>query len=219
MIINEDVAETIGVFIGDGCLSEYFSRFDKRQRRVVLFTGSWENDRKYYEKTIVPILQKKFNVKSNIHKRKDNNSLKFLTFNRELITFLLDIGFSFGEKAKICKIPAALESRRLVIPCIRGIFSADGSVYRRYSKKYSGHPRHYKNYAVVELKMASKQLIEQIKNNLEYFEIITNKITMNEEYYVLRITKQKSVDKFFRIFKIRHPYHLKRYLRIHPENN
>ena len=105
MELNEELAEFIGVFVGDGCLSQY-----KRSDRIgnieeVQFTGAWDKDSPYYFEIIQPIVEKYFDVKSNIKHRKDDNTIRLRITNKKVISFLKELGFNFGHKAKIVKIP------------------------------------------------------------------------------------------------------------------
>jgi len=213
--MNENVAEMIGLFLGDGCLSRYFSKYNKKWISVLLFTGNLQNDKEYYESILRPIILKFFKTKGYMRYRVDDNTIRYFIFNKNLINYLIEIGFRFGSKTNSCRIPDSIfNDKRLRIACVRGIFNADGTVYRRYRKKYKNQPRFYGNYAVIQFKMKSKVLIEQIRYILQNDDFVVNKISKVENYFLIRITNQKYVNRFFKEIAINHPYHLTRYADI-----
>ena len=95
----------------------------------------------------------------------------------------------------------------------RGIFDTVGSVYNRYSKQYSNHARHY-HYKVVQINMKEPLLIQQIKGVLNKNGIRTTKIGSYNGAYVVRITDQISVQRFFSVFNPSNKYHTERYLNV-----
>ncbi|MEW6035396.1 MAG: LAGLIDADG family homing endonuclease [Candidatus Micrarchaeota archaeon] len=213
MQLNEDLAEVIGAFIGDGCISSYYE--GERRRSVVLFTGNWKNDRVYYRKTIVPAIRKEFGGKRIIYHRKDDNSLRYVLCDRTIISFFLKSGMPVGVKGNKLKVPIEIrKSERLAKACIRGIFNTDGSIYRRYSKKYSNHSACYRNYAVIQFKMESRSIIRWIKTSLETHGIRVNRIIKTSNCRVIRITNQDGVRRFYKDIGFTHPYHERRYRKI-----
>lgn len=101
-----------------------------------------------------------------------------------------------------------LNDKENQISCIRGLFDTDGSIYRRYKTK---------KYAVVQFKLMSDYAINQIKETLNKLDIYTTKIGLADSYYVVRITSQKEIDKFFEIIKPNNKWHVNRYLKIRSE--
>jgi len=214
MEINEDLAEFIGAFVGDGCLSEY-NRSDRKKGTIkeIVFTGAWEKDYQYYKKIIQPILIKNFNISGTIKQREDDNSLRFRIFRRPIFSFLLEIGFKFGPKSDNVEIPEMiLNNNQLHRAFIRGLFNTDGTIYKRYSKKYTRHNRLYSNYKVIQFKAVSQKLIEQVHDLLLNLNLNPNKIIKTDNAWVCRITSQKEVNKFGREIITNHLYHLKRFL-------
>jgi hypothetical protein len=197
MKINEDVAEFIGFLIGDGCLSKYWSNFDSRWKYVIAFTGHWNNDYHYYENYLRRISFTEFGIKGYLYHRKDDNTVRFFIANKTLFMWLHSLGLPVGLKNKI-KISKEISKNLLLsTACVRGIFNSDGTVYRRYAKVYKKHPRHYKNYAVIQFKLKNKNIVKFVKETLEKSGFAVNRITKDKEAWVCRITTQKYVDKFF----------------------
>jgi len=210
MSINEDLSELIGVFIGDGCLS----RWKRRDSYVsaLVFTGNLKNDYKYYE-YLRSIIKQYFRIKKSIRKRKNFNAIELKFYDKNIIDFFISLGFRFGKKKDI-EIPLdILDNDQLSKACIRGIFNTDGSVYKRYSRRYFSNS--YLNYAVIEIRNNSDILLNQIKYVLENDGFNINKITKDKTgCSTLRINNQDDVERFFREIAITHEYHKYRFLVI-----
>ena len=214
--MNEDIAELFGALLGDGCLSKYWSKSDKRYRHVVAFTGHWKKDSQYYKNVIQPIVKQNFGVNGYLYHRKDDDTIRYFITSKKVSFFLNHLGMPFGRKYDKITIPECIRiDLTLSKACMSGIFNTDGSVYRRYGKKYSNHPKHYKKYAVVQFKMKNKDIISFIKSSLETMGLKVTKICREgEDYWVLRITSQNHIDKFFDELNIRHDHHKRRFEEI-----
>ena len=216
--LDENLAELVGAFIGDGCLSKYYIENRNKWQQVVLFTGSWKKDFLYYKDVINPIIVKHFNVKCQLYHREDDDTIRFRTYDVKLISFLLDLGFSFGPKANNVVIPEIIfNDKKSMKGCIRGIFNTDGSIYQRYSKKYENHSKHYTNYKVIQFKNKSQELIKQIRFILSKFDLNPNRIINDKKSNfcaVCRITSQPEVKIFEKEINTTHPYHIQRMLNL-----
>jgi len=207
--INSQLAELTGAMMGDGCLS--IIKSGKRKRKTALLTGHLQHDYEYYKEVIRPIVKKEFNIEGYLKKRKERNCVYFIMGNG-VFDFLDNLNFPIGKKINLFIPKAILEKEYLTKACIRGIFNTDGTIYRRYSKKYNKHTRIY-DYLVIQFKLKSKITISQIKEALKKFGINSNKIT-NElnKYYILRITNQEDIKNFMESIKPSNLYHVERYI-------
>jgi hypothetical protein len=209
--ISEGLAEFYGAMIGDGCLSKYFARYDQRWRFCLLLTGH-THDGHYYKEILRPIFIEEFGTKGYIQFRSKDNVVRFLTLSKRIFKFFEGMDFPVGKKENL-RIPSQMfSSESTSLACVRGIFDTDGSVYRRYSKKYKKHARLY-NYLVVQFKMNSVEVIRQIKSILERNNIKTNNIIRDGKSFVLRITEQKGIHKFMELIKPSNKHHIERYLK------
>ena len=210
--ISKGLAEFYGAMMGDGCLSKYYSNYAKQDIFCILLTGHTHDD-KYYEKTIRPIFKKEFGINGCIRYKKKDNVVRFETNSKRIFDFLHNMGFPIGLKGNI-KIPKNIfENNDLAICCIRGIFDTDGSIYKRYSKKYKNHAKKY-DYKNIQFKMSSKNIIYQIKDILNRNNIITSNIRKNKETFVLMIHRQDHIEKFFKLIKPSNPHYIERYLNL-----
>jgi len=215
-IFDGDFAEVVGALIGDGCLCKFLSKSEGNVwRYVVAFTGPWNQDHEYYETRIRPIIYKNFGITGCIYHRRDNDTVGYFIQSERVVKFFHELGLPLGTKGENLGIPPQiLADDKLARACIRGIFNTDGCIYRRYSKQYSNHPKHYKSYAVIQFKMKSRRLVEEIKAVLNKSGIRTTKIGEDKGCWVCRITTQEHVDSFMKLFGITHPHHVQRYMQI-----
>lgn len=69
------------------------------------------------------------------------------------------------------------------------------------------------NYCVIQFKLISPKVIEQIKDILNRFGVKTTKIGKSSNSFVLRVTDQKEVHKFISLIKPNNPWNIERYLK------
>ncbi len=199
MKINKEIAEITGLLIGDGCLSKY--RSYNANRLEIAFTGHLKEYR-YYKEFVKPIFIKYFNVKGTLRIRNEDTSTRYHIKSIKAFNYFKNIGVQIGEK-EIVELPPIIKQKPYIwIAFIRGLFDAEGSIYRRYSKKYKNHTRIYDNLLVAQIKFnCSKEFIKFIEHVLITNKIKTNRITKIGKSYIIRITKQESIEKFLDIFK------------------
>ena len=213
MVVNEELAEFVGAFVGDGCLSSYKRSNRKGNIEEIQFTGSWEKDSPYYLAIIQPIVMENFNARGNIKHRKDDNTVRFRITDKKVIAFLRDLGFNFGPKAQTVKIPdKILNDSSLHKSFLRGFFNTDGTIYKRYSKQYKKHAKFYQNYKVVQFKCASKGLMVQVHSILKELGFNPNRVIRTKDCWVCRVTFQKDVTNFGKEIITNHAYHRDRFL-------
>lgn len=210
-MINEEIAEFYGALSGDGCLSTYYSNYDKRQRSCIVFTGH-THDKKYYEKTIQPIFIKYFGTKGNIKIVKNANAIRFVSYNKKAFNFFKSLNFPIGLKTKLLIPQEIIKNKIFSIAYVRGVFDTDGSIYSRYSKKYNKHSKIY-DYKNIQFKMNSLSVIKFARDTLIKNQIKVSKIKKDNKAFVFRIHDQNSIKRFFKIFKPNNKYHTGRFLK------
>ncbi|OGN01408.1 MAG: hypothetical protein A3B91_03540 [Candidatus Yanofskybacteria bacterium RIFCSPHIGHO2_02_FULL_41_29] len=190
---SKNLAELVGVFIGDGGLTKY-------QAKITLH----HKDDKQYIKFVSNLITKLFRVPIKIHHR-PNISVKDIVISRvNLVAYLNRLGLPVGNKIKQnIDIPAWIkENSDYSMACLRGLVDTDGCIfthrYRVGSKKYS--------YKKISFATASHPLMKSVKNILKNLEI---KPYINKEE--LRIENQNGVIKYFNIIGSHNPKHLRKY--------
>ena len=119
------------------------------------------------------------------------------------MNFFESLGIPIGKKID-ATIPMQIIDQGLVVPFIRGIYHAEGSIYRRYSKMYNSHPKVYSNLLVIQIRMKLKTLMTQIWTQLVGLGIATNRLTSTDGVYTLRMTDQNEIKRFLETIQPRY---------------
>ena len=199
LVISENVAEALGLLLGDGCISKYW--FEGKFNYAVAFTASG-SEFWYYEHFVQPTFLTEFGVRGSLFLRKDGTTRYHLR-GKKLAEALLALGLPLGKKHDACIPPAVIQSNQ-VVPFIRGLYHAEGSVYRRYSKMYNTMKKVYDNLLVVQVRMKLPTLMEQLNEQILKLGITTNRLVAKDGVYTLRITDQNMIRKFFEIISPRY---------------
>jgi len=198
LVITEEFAEMLGVLLGDGCVCKYTTQ--GKHRYVVAFTGSF-SEYWYYEQIVQPTFINEFGVVGSLHLRKDGTT-RYHIYGESVARALLGFGVPLGRKHDACIPPAVVESGQ-VIPFIRGLYHAEGSVYRSYSKTYDRMKKIYDNLLVIQIRMKLPTLMHQLEKELPKLGIVPNRLSSKDGVYTLRITDQGMIRKFFEIIRSR----------------
>lgn len=120
MQLNEDLAEVVGAFIGDGCLCEYNEARRRTRRCLVMFTGHCKNDERYYVDKIATTIKREFDYERKLYYRKDDHTLRYVLLASRVVNFFKGLGLPIGEKGDRIEIPMAIANdERLALACVR----------------------------------------------------------------------------------------------------
>ncbi len=151
--ITTDLAEEIGIHIGDGSMNIYNNGQDNKYS----LRGHSLDDVQYYENFINPLYRKLYNL--NVRIRKWPDVIGFQVSSNALIQFKQKVGLPLGWKSNI-KIPSIItKDERFLAACIRGVFDTDGCI--SFEKK----PPTY-SYPRIIITNTSKLLMFQLKKAL-----------------------------------------------------
>jgi len=129
-MLNNEIAELVGILLGDGCIGVYDCKTGnkiKKQYRVKVTLHS--KDDVEYAKHVCKLLEKQFSVKPLIRFRKNENTMDILVFGQNFVKILTEeIGLKMSPKRHIAVIPKTLINSELELDVIRGYFDTDGSV-------------------------------------------------------------------------------------------
>lgn len=215
--LTPELAEVTGTLLGDDCLSRFWTNYDSRWRHQIVFTGS-NDEFAYYLDFIQPVIKKYFGVRGRlfIRKYRGGESTRYYVSSRKVFDFFSGVGVPIGKKSHIAFIPPTFfENPELLCACLRGIWDTDGSVYLRYTKRYSNHRRWYPTYLTLEFKSASEKMVLGMKKAFDLFSIKSNKILQNKLHqFVFRVNDQSEIQKFLDLIGFRNPHHLNRLARF-----
>lgn len=188
------MAEVIGLLLGDGCLCKYYPH--GREYYQVAFTAS-AVEFPYYREFVKPTLESALGVAGHLYLRRDNTT-RYHIFGRKAAEYFIGIGIPVGKK-RDASIPDPILKNDQVIPFIRGLYHAEGSLYRRYSKQYSYHAKLYDNLLVVQIRMKLATLMNQLHGELTRLGVAVNRLESRNGVYTMRITDQTEISRFFAI--------------------
>jgi len=188
--LNADLAELIGIIIGDGHL-EFRNRIDKKGRSftssAIIISGNLKE--KSYMCFVMDLFKRVFNCHSKLTKENGRNALRICIYSLTMVQYL----------NKICQIPVGKKSHNVSIPSIiktashkekcsflRGLADTDFSLTFK-NKSKAGH-----SYPVIRAAFKSKFLVQDLENLYTYlnFKFCT---VYNEKGF------DKRIDNFYTI--------------------
>ncbi|MBI2085280.1 MAG: hypothetical protein HYT71_02070 [Candidatus Aenigmarchaeota archaeon] len=118
--MNNELAELVGAFIGDGFIGKYDGHYH------VEFAGNPRLDDDYF-RYLFEIIKAHFKVnpRLKVHER----ALRLIITYKELYEFFKNLGFNDGVKNGTVFIPENLYRSKLVKFVIVGMFDTDGYLY------------------------------------------------------------------------------------------
>lgn len=142
--MSEELAEEIGVHMGDGCLSynkNYFSvKCNKKEEG-------------YFIDCLFGLYKRVYNLDLKLIRLKSVSG--FETYSRAICEFKNKIiGLPYGEKVEKLNIPKSIietKNKKIYLSFIRGLFDTDGCIYLRYNR-----------YPVISITIKSKVFINQL---------------------------------------------------------
>jgi hypothetical protein len=188
---DPELAEVIGLLIGDGCVSGYFS--SGRYRLEVAFTGNL-SESEYYRWFVKRTIERYFPLKGRLILRGDN-TVRLHYVSTRLARFMLSIGLPLGKKTD-AHIPRYILESGQILHFLRGFYHAEGSIYRRYSKPYGKHRKVYSDLMVVQFRCKLKTLMAQVRSELVALGLNPNKLSKEDGVYTFRIASQKHIQLF-----------------------
>ncbi len=160
---------------------------------VVAFTAS-KSEFWYYESFVKPTFVSTFGIEGRLFLRNDGTT-RYHINSKDLLDYFAELGVPVGKK-RDASIPPRVLQEGEVVPFLRGLYHAEGSIYRRYSKKYNRQVKIYDNLLVVQIRMKLKTLMYQVRDELMALGVSCNRMIDAEGVYTLRITDQAEIEKF-----------------------
>lgn len=210
---SADLAELVGILLGDGCIFRGYSKSEQRPIFLVNFT-SHVRDEEYYQSRVRPMIRRQFGVNGYLQRRK--NTIVLVLRSKRVYGLLKSVGMPEGKKIRsnTFLIPEWIKSNPdFLKACVRGITDTDGSIFR------SG-----KNGVRIQYKFASALFTNSLHealiklgyhpgqvNKTESFSRIREKRYVGWRFY---ISKQEDIDRFVVEIGFGNKWHEKRYWRF-----
>jgi intein-encoded DNA endonuclease-like protein len=210
MKIDQELAELIGIHIGDGCISE-----NDRYSEYYL-GGDLTEEKEYHDNWVGPLFNKKimnplFGKDVNYKEHPKVGIYGFHIFKKELVDFFKSFGIKAGSKMNMGIPRAILGNKKLLKRFIRGLFDTDGTIYfgKNYSAKNIIH-----NNPTIQLSGVSERLIHDVYDSLKKMGLnpkfkkpYKGKRDKNEVYSV-RLYRIKDIIDFIEEIGFKNPKHL-----------
>ncbi len=156
--LDQDLAEFLGVLLGDGCRSKFV--YGGKKIAEAAFTGN-PSEMHYYRDFVRPVLMRKFGVRGYLGFRKDN-TVRLHIRSKKLAIFLTEMSVPVGKRLD-ARVPLQISNdSRLLKAFVRRFYHAEGSIYRRYSIRYARHAKVYSNLLVVQFRAKLRTLMRQV---------------------------------------------------------
>jgi len=162
MKINQELAELMGIHIGDGCISE-----NKRYSEYYL-GGDISEEKEYHDKWVSRLFNKNvmiplYNKKVNYKEHPKVGIYGFHIFDKKIVNFFNNLGVKSGPKINVEIPKIILSSERFTKRFLRGLFDTDGNIY--FDKNRAAKDP-INNCPVIQLGTVSKKLSKQVFENL-----------------------------------------------------
>tara|TARA_Y100000310_G_C20502432_1_gene724675 strand:+ start:62 stop:775 length:714 start_codon:yes stop_codon:yes gene_type:complete len=160
-----DLAELMGIHIGDGCISvteKYFEYY---------LGGDLKEEIRYHDEWVAPLFNRKIMLpllnREVVYKKHPKVGIYgFHIFNKELVDFFKKLEISSGTKLNIV-IPSWIKSDdKFSLRFLRGLFDTDGNLY--FDKNRSSRSP-INNCPTIKLGTVSKLLIDEVYDLLVKF--------------------------------------------------
>ena len=198
--ITTDMAEVLGVLLGDGCRSRFGT--NRGTVELVAFTGN-SREVGYYTDFIQKVIKREFRVSGYLRLGSDS-TVRYFVQSKELNAFLDELAIPVGKR-RDAEIPQVIRNDvTLQKPFIRGFYHAEGSLYRRYSKRYRGHPRLYDNLLVIQFRTKLRTLMTQLHLMVNSIGVSTTVLGEADGVFTFRITSQLEIERFIEIIRPRY---------------
>lgn len=194
---NKQLAEFMGVLIGDGGVTKY----------QVSIACNAKDDSEYVI-YVASLVRQLFGMEPSILQRKSLNCTLVVASSVKLVDYLKGLGIFEGDKLRqSLDIPAwILRDRGLAIACLRGIFDTDGCVFlerHKIKSKYYSYPR----LSFVSMSANLRESIYKVLADLEFTPKVRNNRSVNLE-------KLLDIQGYFKVVGTSNPKHLDRWNRF-----
>lgn len=213
--LNEDLAELIGIILGDGHLA-YQSRESSRFYSIRI-TCNLYDDNLYFDNIINPLFTKLFNTTLTKIVYKDKNFFVGVKCSKAIVTFLnTNFSIPIGNKSSKILIPEKILKSKtdILLSFVRGLADTDFSLSFKRKKEYH-------NYPVLKGSLKSKIILEQLNKilirlgfkpflslNEKNFDKRFNK---NYERHSIYLSGVKNIERWFCLIGFNNPKHFTKY--------
>tara|TARA_Y100000310_G_scaffold272952_1_gene288201 strand:+ start:352 stop:1173 length:822 start_codon:yes stop_codon:yes gene_type:complete len=218
--LNRNLAELMGIIVGDGHLSIQKNRPGSARKYVhyqVIIAGSLSEDSDYFLETVAPLFRKEFNLELIMRKYPSSNHFTGVRDSKAVVNFLhLVLLIPIGNKSGIVSIPEIIlkAPNSIQSSFIRGVADTDFCI----TFKKAGRKAH--TYPVIKAKFKSFSLVDQLSVLLRSLGFTCS--TSPESYYdaryekifqgkLIQLSGKANLEKWMKFIGFNNPRHLSKY--------
>lgn len=198
---NKELAELLGIMIGDGCLSRSGGKY------LIYISGHKIDDLKYHQSITKHLFKKVFNKIVDI-KFKSKEETLFIRFSdKSIFQKFKSFGIPVGKKYLDLNIPTLVKEEKLFVHFLRGLFDTDGCIV--LSKQHREIPY----YPRIEITSKTEIFLIRILKRLRKFNFYGS-VSNKGGGYRLEIPGFKNLDLWLNIVGSSNPKHKKKFMYI-----
>lgn len=189
---NENLAEFVGIMLGDGSI------FVNRDVSQVRIHGDLLQEKSFMQSFISNLVTSLFGIRPLIRLIPEYGEINACVNSVNLVRFLTSIGLISGHKIQNqVSIPKwILKSQSLLTACVRGLIDTDGSVFRM-SKKDSDNPR-------IEFKNFNNKLLEDTRKSFIELGFHPSQITTGNHFFISRLEEVRRYSEEIKFHNVKH---------------
>ncbi len=193
--ITSDLAEEIGIHVGDGNIYSAIQKDGFRSSQYTI-SGDLTDEYEYHTNHIKKLFKKLYNIEPSLLKRINKNNIDSRIKSKAIIEFKTKIlGLPIGSKRNITIPKEILKNDEFKRRFVVGIIDTDFSITKSLA---------------ITGKLHSLKLVKQISNILEENQI-THILNIYEDYGRFYINKQGAI-RIIKDWKLNNSKHLSKYL-------
>ncbi|MBN1385914.1 hypothetical protein JW968_02960 [Candidatus Woesearchaeota archaeon] len=196
MKITKELAELVGIILGDGSINIYLSNKYSTYYRLKI---SFHSDDREYISYVSYLLYNVLGTKSILKKRKDENTADLYIFKKEIIMHLLNLGLKSSPKWNRGIIPPYLLNKEFGKYVLRGYFDTDGSVVLT-NNNGTLYPR-------LEMKISPSPMLKQFEYLLNLYNFRFKSYQIGKGKVRIQINGRKELIKWCDFIGFSNPKH------------
>ena len=203
-----ELAEMCGIHAGDGYLRNDGKRIE------LDISGSLE-EKIYYDNHVIPLFSRTFGIQIKGKFFNSRNTYGFVIRNEAVVNKMHKIGFPYGKKSLIVKIPEFIlqsNNQNIKKSFLRGLLDTDGCITfdRRYTNNYNQDKRTFHYYPRLTLSTVSENLSVNLESilkdlNLTHWTQKYNSKKVNENKKTIFWFVGKNFEKWMELIGSKNP--------------
>lgn len=198
--MEQDVAELVGILLGDGCISVY-NKNGKIHRRVKISLNA--EDEKEYAEYVANLMERVLGKRPRLFFRPNEKTLDLLLFRKADIEYLTGIGMMTSPKAYRAKMPDQLVESALSLYTLRGYFDTDGCI-AIVNNNGTVYPR-------LEMKVCQSPMLEQFVRILKRYGFKFGVYRLDKKMYRIQMNGPAQLKRWAELVGFSNPKNLRRY--------